>query len=221
MHRLPASFVALLALSASAAAQNKPYPLGVAVSAVVAQLLVADHAHVAAGQPLIKMDCRPTEAEIQLRTAELAAAEAAFQRAKNGSRPEEIAIGEARAGLAQARSEEAADTYARGKALTEGVTITRAQLLEERRDARMATAQLNDSQKQLALLRAGSRQEDVDESRALRDAAAGRLAVARANLDQCTVVAPAAGVVEILATPGQLFSQYAPAPLATLTPDGK
>jgi multidrug resistance efflux pump len=203
------------------AAEGKPYPLGAAVSAVVSQVLVASGAHVTAGQPLVKLDCRPREAEIQMRTAELAAAEAAFQRTKNGARPDEIAIGEARVGLAQARAEEAADANARGKALTEGVTITRAQLLEQRREARMTAAQLNDAQKQLALLRAGSRQEDIDEYQALRDAAAGRLAEAKAKLDQCTVVAPAAGVVEILATPGQFFSKYAPAPVATLTPDGK
>ena len=209
---------ALMLAAPAAAAQGNPFPLGVAVDAVVAQILVANGAHVGAGQPLVKMDCRPREARVAARAAHLAAKEAAYARAKNGSRPEEIAIGAANVNLAQARSEEAADAFARARALTEGVTVTRAQLLEVKRDARMAAAQLNDAQKRLALLQAGSRQEDIDEAKAVRDAAAARLDVAKALLDRCTVVAPVAGTVEILAAPGQLFSLTAPAPVARLTP---
>jgi HlyD family secretion protein len=216
------AFSCLIATTAPAlAADTKPYPLGAAVSALVARILVADGAHVAAGQALVKLDCRPLEAEVGEDTAELAASEAAFQRTKNGPRPDEIAIGEANVGLAQARSDEAADAYNRAKALTEGVTITRAQLLEARRGARMSAAQLNDAEKRLALLHAGSRQEDIDEAHARRDAAQGKLAVVKARLDQCTIVAPVAGTVAILATPGEFVSEYAPTPLARLTPDAK
>lgn len=217
--------VTLLILSAlaapAAAAETKPYALGVAVSGLVAKILVADGAHVEAGAPLLKMDCRPLEQEIRMRAADLAAAEANYQRVKNGPRPDEIAIGEANVGVAQARSEEAADAYGRLKAMTEGVSVTHAQLLSGRRDARVAAAQLNDAQKQLALLRAGSRREDIDEALAKRNSAAAGLLISKAKLDQCTVVAPTAGTVEILATPGQYVSQYVPTTLARLTPDTK
>jgi len=94
-------------------------------------------------------------------------------------------------------------------------------LLETRRDARMAAAQLNDAAKRLALLHAGSRREDIDEAKARRDSAAAALKVDKAKLDQCTIVAPVAGIVEILATPGQFLSEYAPTPVAKLTPDAK
>jgi multidrug resistance efflux pump len=215
-------FAALLMLATPAAAtEAKTYALGVAVSGLVAQILVADGAHVESGAPLVKIDCRPLEQEIRMRAADLAAAQANYQRVKNGPRPDEIAIGEANVGVAQARGEEAADAYARLRALTEGVSVTRAQLLEGRREARVTAAQLNDAQKRLALLRAGSRQEDVDEALAKRDAAAAELAVQQARVDQCTVVAPAAGTVEILATPGQYVSEYVPTTLARLTPDRK
>jgi HlyD family secretion protein len=215
------AFAALLLLTAPAAAAENSYPLGVAVSGLVAQVLVADGAHVESGAPLVRMDCRPLEQEIRVRAADLAAAEANYQRVKNGPRPDEVAIGEANVGVAQARGEEAADAYARLRALTEGVSVTRAQLLEGRREARVTAAQLNDAQKRLALLRAGSRQEDIDEALAKRDAADAGLALEKARLDQCTVVAPAAGTVEMLATPGQYVSEYMPTTLVRLTPDRK
>jgi multidrug resistance efflux pump len=215
------AFVLVLAATTPAAAEDQPYPLGVAASGVVARVLVADGARVAAGQRLVELDCRPLEADIKVKTAALAATEAAYTRAKNGPRPDEIAIGEANVGVAQARSEEAADALARAHALTEGVTVTRAQILQVRRDARVSAAQLNDAQKRLALLHAGSRQEDIDEAKARRDEAAADRDLAKAKLDQCVVVAPVAGTAEVLVSPGQFVSEYAPAPLVRLTPDAK
>ena len=220
--RLSVSYASLFAMVAPAmAAELKTYPLGVAVSGVVAKILVADGAHVDAGAPILSIDCRPLEAQLQMNEADLAAAEANYRRVKNGFRVDEIAIGEANVGVAQAKMEEAAEAYARLRALTEGVSVTRAQLLAGRRDARVTAAQLNDAQKRLALLKAGNRQEDIDEALAERDSAAGQVALDKAKLDQCTVVAPVAGTVEVLATPGQYVSEYVPATLARLTPDAK
>jgi HlyD family secretion protein len=198
------SLVALSLAQAAYATGGKPYLLGVPVSAVVAKLLVDDHAHVEAGAAILQMDCRPLEQEIKVRAADLAAAEAVSERVRNGPRPDEIAIGEANVGVAAARAEEARDAYDRAKSLTEGVSVTHVQILETRRDARISAAQLNDAQKRLALLHAGSRDEDIAEAAARRDAAAAELTTAQARLDQCTVHAPVAGVVEWLVTPGQL-----------------
>jgi multidrug resistance efflux pump len=216
----PVFWVSLMlsAPAASAGAAIK-YPLGVSVRALVASVLVADGAHVAAGEVILKMDCRPLEQEIKVRAADLAAAQAVYERVRNGPRPDEIVIGEANVGVAQARSEEAEDAYARLKALTEGVTVTRAQLLEVRRDARISSAQLNDAQKRLALLRAGSRAEDVAEAQARRDSAEAQLSLVQAQLDQCALRAPVSGVVELRATPGQFVSDAVPTALAILTPD--
>ena len=161
----------------------------------------------------------PWMQEIKVRDAELAAAEAVYERVRNGPRPDEIAIGEANVGVAAARAEEALDAYNRLRALTEGVSVTRAQLLEGRRDQRITAAQLNDAEKRLALLHAGSRAEDIAEALARRNAAAAELSLAQARLDQCTVHAPAAGAVEFIATPGQYVSEAVPTTLAKLTLD--
>lgn len=222
------ALLAMLAAAPEARAQSTPdaahagkvLRLGIAASGIIAKVLVADGAHVEAGQILLQLDCRPLEAEIKLREADRGAAEAAYERTKNGPRLDEIAIGEANVGVAQARAEEAQAAYARLQAMTEGVSVTRAQLLEGRRDARVTAAQLEDSRKRLALLQAGSRPEDIAEAVARRDAAVAELGLAQARLDQCSLRAPAPGTVQMVATLGEFVSVSVPTTLARLTPDG-
>ena len=67
-----------------------------------------------------------------------------------------------------------------------GVSITLAQLLVTVRDSRVADAVLVDARKKLALLKAGSRAEDISEAKARRDTVAARLDEGRAKLDQCS-----------------------------------
>jgi HlyD family secretion protein len=186
---------------------------------VIARILVSDGEHVEAGQRLLELDCRVLEARAQGRIADLAAAEAAFERTRNGSRPDEIAIGEAGVGVAQARAEEAQDALTRLMGLTEGVSVTRVQIFLAQREARVTAAQLDDARKKLALLKSGSRPEDTAEAEAKRDAAAAGLKEAEAERDQCSLKAPAAGVVKILATLGQFVSVSVPTTLVQLTPD--
>lgn len=61
---------------------------------------IQDGAHVEAGQVLVELDCAPLRKEIDVRTAE-----AVYERVVHGPRPEEITIGEASVGVAEARAE--------------------------------------------------------------------------------------------------------------------
>lgn len=212
---------AAAAPTTAALAPQKPRALvlGVARSGIVQSIPVRDGAHVEAGQVLVQLDCRPLEKEIAFRAASLAAAEAAFERVRNGPRPEEVAIGEAGVGVAEARADEAHAALARANAMQVDVAITRAQLLVVERDDRITAAQLLDARKKLALLRAGSRVEDVAEAQARRDAAAALLDEGKADLEQCSVRAPAPGTVHVVATLGEFVSVYAPTPLVQMTTD--
>jgi HlyD family secretion protein len=213
-----------LAQSAAGAAASPPshsraLTLGVARSGVVQAILVRDGAHVEKGQILVQQDCRSLEREIAFRAASLAAAEAAYERVRNGPRAEEIAIGEAGVGVAEARAEEARAALDRAGAMPIDVAITRAQLLVVERDSRIAAAQLLDARKKLALLRAGSRAEDVAEAEARRNAAAAFLDEGKADLEQCSVRAPAPGSVRVVATLGEFVSVFSATPLVELTAD--
>jgi multidrug resistance efflux pump len=216
----------LLSLSADAAGaqsqpQTGPLTLGVARSGVVQTINVADGDHVEAGRVLIALDCGPLAKDIDVFAASLQAAEANYERVLNGPRPEEIAIGEAGVGVAAARAEEARAALDRANAMQVGVSITLAQRLVVERDSRVADAVLMDARKKLALLQAGSRAEDVAEAKAKRDQAAAFLEERKAEFDQCTVRAPAAGTVKVLVTLGQYVSTFAPTTLVQLKPDAK
>jgi HlyD family secretion protein len=219
LHGAPALAQSTANPAASAASRTRALPLGVARSGVVQSILVRDGAHVEKGQILVQLDCRPLERDIAFRAASLAATEAACERVRNGPRPEEIAIGEAGVGVAEARAEEARAAFDRASAMPIDVAITRAQLLVVERDDRIATAQLLDARKKLALLKAGSRAEDIAEAEARRDAAAAFLDEGKADLEQCSVRAPAPGTIHVVATLGEFVSVYSPTPLVQLTTD--
>lgn len=231
----PAIVIASFAFCAPALAQNANFAapgrvegagptlsIGVAVGGTVSEVAAREGTHVRAGQVLVKLDCRPLEVEIRTREAHLAAVQANFDRVRNGPRPDEIAVGEAVVRYSQARAEEAAKTRDRTESLQEGVTVTVARILEVRRDARITAAQLEEARARLSLLRAGSREEDIRQAQALREAAAAELDGARARLEQCTVRAPADGlVVDVLVNPGQFLSSAVPQPLLHIVPDGQ
>jgi HlyD family secretion protein len=196
--------------------------LGTSATGTIAQLLVKVGDHVEAGQHLLQVDCRAIEAEKIARTADLAASEAVFARVTHGSRPEEIAIGEANVNLAEARLREAQKQFDRAQALREGVTVTRVQIDQAERDAHMAEAMLAEVRTKLTLLKVGSREEDIAEARARRDAAKARLEEVAARLAYCTVDAPISGVIlSIGISSGQLVSSMAPTTLITMVDDRK
>jgi multidrug resistance efflux pump len=78
---------------------------------------------------------------------------------------------------------------------------------------------LLDGRKKLALLRAGSRAEDIAEAEARRDAAAAFLDEGKAEMEECSVRAPTSGTVHIVATLGEFVSVFAPTPLVQMTTD--
>lgn len=196
--------------------------LGAPTTGTISHVLVKAGDHVQAGQSLLKIECRDLESEVLARQSDLAASEAVFARVSNGSRPEEVAIGEANVNLALARLHEAQKEFDRAQALHEGVTITRVQIDQAERDARMASAMLEEVRARLVLLKVGSREEDIAEARSRRDAAKARLDAAAARLSYCTVPAPISGIVlSVRAGPGQLVSLMAPVTLITMVDDSK
>jgi HlyD family secretion protein len=197
-------------------------PIGVAAPGTVREILVQAGSRVHAGDILIKLDCRPVEADVHTREAHLRATQATFDKVRNGPRADEIKVGESIVGYSQARAEEAQRTLDRTEALTEGVTVSTARVLEVKRDARITAAQLEEARARLSLLRAGSREEDIRQAEAIRDEAAAELEATRARLELCSVRAPVDGtVLDVLANQGQFLSMAVPQPLLHIVQDGQ
>jgi multidrug resistance efflux pump len=200
---------------------GSPMSIGAAATGIVSDILVHEGSRVQAGQLLVRLGCAAEEADLRIRKAQLAAAQATYDKFRNGPRPDEIAVGEAVVNFSKARADEAEKTLQRTLALQEGVTVTTAHILEVKRDARIAEAQLAEARAQLDLLRAGSREEDIRQAKALRDAAAAEADKSRALLDQCSIKSPVAGVVlDVSVNQGQLLSLAVPQPLLRIVPDG-
>ena len=199
-----------------------PLSIGVAATGIVGTIAVQEGSRVQAGQLLLQLACTAQEADVRTREAQLGAANATYDKFRNGPRPDEIAVGQAVVNFSQARADEADKTLQRTLALQEGVTVTAARVLEVKRDARIAAAQLTEAHAQLNLLRAGSREEDIRQAKALRDAAAAELDASRARLAQCSVRAPVSGVVlDVLVNRGELLSLAVPQPVLHIVPDGQ
>jgi multidrug resistance efflux pump len=152
--------------------------------------------------------------------SDLAAAESFYLRTLHGPRTEEISVGIANVNLADARLQEAEKALRRTQQLHEGFTVTRVQIDQAQRDARMAAALLDEMHAKLALLKAGYREEDITEARSRRDAAKGRVEETAARLGYCSVDAPISGIVlSTNVSPGQLVSTMVPVALLTMVDD--
>jgi HlyD family secretion protein len=196
--------------------------LGTSATGTVAELRVVEGEHVKGGQHLVRIECGAVERELEARKSDLQAAEAFLSRVVKGPRPEEIAIGIANVNLAVARSEEADKTADRAHRLRAGYTVTQVQIDQADRDSRIAAALLDEVRAKLDLLRAGSRQEDIDEARARRDAAEKRVAEAATRLGYCSVDAPIDGIVlNVRVSPGQYVSAMVPVTLVTMVDDAR
>jgi HlyD family secretion protein len=156
--------------------------LGASATGTIAALLVKAGDHVQPGQHLVRVECSNVERELEARKSDLAAADAFNLRILHGPRPEEISVGIANVNLAEARLQEAQKALLRTQQLREGFTVTRVQIDQAQRDARMDEALLDEVRAKLALLKAGSREEDITEARSRRDAAKARVEEAEARL---------------------------------------
>jgi HlyD family secretion protein len=193
--------------------------VGTAATGVIAEVLVHNGEHVHAGQLLVRIQCEAVQKQLEARKANLGKAEAELARILNGNRREEIDIAVANVALAEARAEEAAILLRRNLALVEGA-ISKAQIDQAKRDARISAAQLDESRAKLALLRAGSRQEDILQAQYARDAAKSLVEEVAERLNYCFVRAPGDGLVlETLVTPGQFISSAIPITLLRLVDD--
>ncbi|HJQ97829.1 MAG TPA: HlyD family efflux transporter periplasmic adaptor subunit, partial [Candidatus Polarisedimenticolaceae bacterium] len=166
---------------------------------------------VTAGQLVAVLDTVDNELLLRQAKAERDRADADWRLAVAGSRPEDIKELEARASAVTASLEGAEKELTRQEnLLVEGVTTasTRDDALAKRDTLR---GDLASAKEALARARAGSRRQEIDAARALRDAADAKIAQYEQQIKDARIVSPVAGVVtEKIAEPGELLAPGAP-----------
>ncbi|MEO8196221.1 MAG: HlyD family efflux transporter periplasmic adaptor subunit [Thermoanaerobaculia bacterium] len=161
----------------------------------VLERTVSEGERVKAGEILARLDDAELLREVEIRRAELGATRAALAELTAGFRREEI--NQARAGLTRARADaaRAGSERTRQESLFARDVISTRELEASQAADRIALAQVDVAENQLALLERGPRPEQIDQARERVQQAAEALGLAETRLSYATLTSPLDGLV--------------------------
>ncbi len=190
-----------------------------AATARIEDLVVKRGDRVAAGEVLAVQERR--DAEIALAEAEAALARAKSERANllEGRRPQEIDVIEASLASARAEEAEAAKEVGRLRALHERNIVAEVQLDAAETEADVAAARVAETEANLAVARLPARPHEIEAAEAAVAQASALRDAAEWALDERSLRAPADGAIsEILRRAGEIAGPQAP--VLSLLPEG-
>jgi HlyD family secretion protein len=183
------------------------------------RLAVARGDQVALGAPLFGLECAQEAAARQQAADQLKAAQAQLADLRLGKRPQEVDAVRAQLAQAQAQAKNLSAQLARDEAQFRERLISDAQMDQSRAAAATAEAQVRELRSQLAVAQLPGREDQIRAQSAQVEAAKAALAQAEWRLDQKTVAAPKAGLVQdTLYREGEWVQ--AGSPVARLLPPG-
>jgi HlyD family secretion protein len=169
--------------------------VGTHVSGVIERVYVSAGDRVAVGAPLFRIDTRQADAELAVREAGLADAEAQLHRLRSLPRPEELPASAARVHEAQADVVAADDAHRRTARLAEARTVPDAELISRRQELERANQRLAAAVAEHELLKAGAWKEDIAVAESAVRRARAHLEQARTEIARLTVTSPIDGDV--------------------------
>ena len=197
--------------------RTDPVEVSAALSGRITRVTVNEGDAVAAGAVLAELDCEPLLAEAAQRRAELEIARASEQRLHRGSRIEEREEAMARVRAAEVTAARAATDRRRAEQLEVDRVISGAELDRAQEAAAVAEAELAAARQRAAVVAAEPLPEEAARAKAQVVAAARSLQETEARITQCSVRAPAAGVVlRRHVEPGERIDAFSKAPIVTI-----
>ena len=169
--------------------------LGFKVSGRVAERLVSEGERVKAGQLIARLDDAEQRAQLSLRRAELAGADAALAELEAGSRPQEIAAAEATLRSMEAERDRTRLDAARQQELRGKDAIADRELEASQAQLKIAEARAAEIGERLKLVKEGPRPEDIAQGRARVEQTRAAVALAETQLENTRLVSPLTGVV--------------------------
>lgn len=167
------------------------------ISGQVLSVAVEEGSSIKQGDILAKIDDAGLKAKRMQQEAKLLQAKANLQKALAGARTEEIAAAEARVEKASAALNLARDIYEKTKKLFDAGAISEQSYLEAKTAKQAAEAEYNTANQGLALLKKGSRPEDIATAQGLVKEAEAALKEVSTYLDKATIKAPVDGEVSM------------------------
>jgi HlyD family secretion protein len=164
----------------------------------VLELAVAEGATVKAGDLLLRLDPRRSEARLAQAEASVAQQRARLEQALHGARSEQLEALRANVASAQAGLAEAGKQYARFAELGAKQLVARATVDNARASRDRAAAQVAQAQAQLRELTSGTRPEEVAQAEAALQGAESARDALKLDRERLVVRAPRAGRVDAL-----------------------
>jgi multidrug resistance efflux pump len=172
------------------------------------------------GDPLFQLDTRQAEAELKVREAQLAAAEATLHKLQSAPRPEDVPPAEATFAEMQARFHDAETNYDRTARLRQQNAVTASEYDIARFNFAATRAAMEKARADLDRLKKGTWEADLLVARADVEQARAQVFAARTSLDRLTVRAPDLGdqmqVLQVNVRPGQFAALAWKEPLIVL-----
>jgi len=176
-------------------ASSENIAVSLPVQGMVTQVYVKAGDRVGKGAKLFSIDDRDLQAEIGLKRSSLAMAEAKLDKLMRSPRPEEIPPAEAKVKEAEQQYQDADVQLKLIESVRDKRAIRDEDLLRRRIAVKTAEARLDQAKADLALLKAGAWQPDIDIARAEVSEAQRHVERIQADLDRTTVTAPITGEI--------------------------
>lgn len=191
----------------SGTVEAREVDLAFQVSGRIAKLRVDEGDAVKAEQLVAELDARDYELALRTAIAQAEAAQAALAALQAGTRVQELRVAEAQLAKAQADLDYARVEFKRIADLVSRKLAPQDQLDQVRQRQNVALAGVEQAQQNLALLREGSRREDIDQAAATLRARQAAVETARQQLEYVQLHSPVAGVVSVrLAEAGEVVT---------------
>jgi HlyD family secretion protein len=191
--------------------------VGSQLSGVVTKVAVRVDQEVKEGDVLFQLDRRSTDAELKVRQAAVASAQAQLTKLERQPRPEEVPPLKAQVEAAAASLATAIDVRERDRKLVEKKAITEQEMVASDQAVKNARAQLEVSRANLALLEAGAWEPDKAIARAGVELAQAQLDQTLTTLDLLEVRAPVSGtILQVNVRPGEFVSSSPTQSLITM-----
>ncbi len=176
-------------------ASSENIAVSVPVQGMVTHVYVKAGDRVTKGQNLFSIDARDLQAELNLRRSSLAMAQAKLDKLMNSPRPEEIPPAEAKVREAEELYHDAEIQLKLIESVRDKRAIRDEDLLRRRIAVKTAAARLDQAKADLALLKAGAWQPDIEIARAEVNQAQSQVERVQADINRTIVTAPITGEI--------------------------
>ncbi|MGL4423807.1 MAG: HlyD family secretion protein, partial [Gemmataceae bacterium] len=164
--------------------------LGTNLPGIIDELFVRVGDSVKPGQPIFRLDDRQLKAELEVRLATLANAEAMLQKLQAAPRPEELPPAKAKVTEAEANLADQQKMFDRVRKLNGSTAISEDEVVRREMAVEVAKAQLSKAKGDLALIEAGAWKYDQLVASAAVKQAKAQVEQTKIELERLTVRAP-------------------------------